>query len=444
MSDTPQTDSLELPATLWRDSSFWGMTATQFLGAFNDNLYKQAALLVCTDLALREHSQVDLQDVAMGLFALPFVMFSGFAGFLADRTSKRRIVVLCKVAEIGIVMLGAAALLYNQFHSVLAVVFLMGTHSAFFGPAKYGILPEIVREKNLPQANGIFLMTTFLAIILGVGVAGYVKKPIWDRGEWGYSAAFLGVALIGVVTSQFVRKTPVANPGLRFRWSSLALSGETISVLRGDRPLLVALLMYSLFWLIAGIVHPSINAFGKLQLGLDDEKTSLMPAFLSLGIAVGCALAGALSREKVNFRLVPWGASGICLALVLVSLSGRLPLPVSVTYGLASVFLFVAGAATGLFSVPLQVFLQGRPPRDQKGRVIGAMNLLNWIGIFFAAGMYGLLSRGINLAGTGQWALFACTAVMMLPVALFYRPRETPRPQVLPAPPEGGTTRATT
>jgi acyl-[acyl-carrier-protein]-phospholipid O-acyltransferase/long-chain-fatty-acid--[acyl-carrier-protein] ligase len=427
-ADTPPTETGELPEFLWRDTSFWGMTATQFLGAFNDNLYKQAALLVCTDMALKAQSKVDLQDLAMALFALPFVMFSGFAGYLSDRTSKRRIVVLCKIAEIGIVAVGAAALLGHRFYSVLAVLFLMGTHSAFFGPAKYGILPEIVREKNLSQANGIFLMTTFLAIILGVGAAGFVKKPIWDQSQWGYSAAFLGVAATGVLTSLLVRKTTVARPGLAFRWSSLAISGETVGVMRRDKPLLVALVMYSLFWLIAGVVHPSINAFGKLQLGLDDEKTSLMPAFLSLGIAAGCALAGFLSSEKVNFKLVPWGAWGICLALALVAFTGRVPLPVQFAYILASIFLFVAGAAVGLFSVPLQVFLQGRPPADQKGRVVGAMNLVNWVGIFLAAGTYGLLTRLIDLLNSGQWAMFAFTAAMMLPVALFYRPRETPKP----------------
>jgi acyl-[acyl-carrier-protein]-phospholipid O-acyltransferase/long-chain-fatty-acid--[acyl-carrier-protein] ligase len=428
MSAIEPADNDILPDSLWRDRSFWGMTVTQFLGAFNDNLYKQSALLVCTDMALRQNSSIDLQDVAMGLFALPFVLFSGFAGYLSDRTSKRSIVVLCKVVEIGIVGLGSLALLFNQFPLVLTVVFLMGTHSAFFGPAKYGILPEIVREKNLPQANGIFLMTTFLAIIVGVGAAGFVKKPIWDQGEWRYSAAFLGVALTGALTSLLVRRTRVAHPGLPFRWSSLAISGETLAVMRRDRPLLVALVMYSLFWLIAGVVHPSINAFGKFQLGLDDEKTSLMPAFLSLGIAAGCALAGVLSKERVNFKLVSWGAWGICVSLALVALCARLPAPANVIYVLVSLFLFIAGGATGLFSVPLQVFLQGRPPADQKGRVIGAMNLLNWVGIFLAAATYGMLTRAIHLAGAGQWALFACTAVMFLPVALFYRPQDTPRP----------------
>ncbi len=426
MSEESPVSAGDLPESLWGDKSFWGMTATQFLGAFNDNLYKEAALLVCVDVAPKGQ---DLQNLALVAFALPFVLFSGFAGYLSDRTSKRQIVVLCKIVEVAIVALGAAALIGRQFELMLVVLFLMGTHSGFFGPAKYGILPEIVREKNLPLANGIFLMTTFLAIILGMGAAGYVKKPIWDHGEWRYSAAFLGVALTGVLTSLLVRKTAVAHPGLEFRWSSLAISGETVRVMRRDRPLLVTLIMFSIFWLIAGVVQPSVNEFAKHQLGRSDEQTSHMLAWLSLGIACGCALAGKLSGEKVNFRLIPWGAWGICVALALVALAGLLPLPKSSAAMLASAFLFCTGMATGIFSVPMQVFLQGRPPSDQKGRVIGAMNLLNWIGIFLAAGVYAGLIKVIGLLQLGQWALFAATAILMLPVALFYRPRETPKPK---------------
>lgn len=417
----------DLPESLWRDRSFWGMTATQFLGAFNDNLYKEAALLVCIDVAPQGE---DYQKYAQAAFAFPFVLFSGFAGYLADRTSKRRIVVLCKIIEVLIVALGAAALLGHRFELMMVVLFLMGTHSAFFGPAKYGILPEIVRDKNLSLANGIFLMTTFLAIIFGMGAAGYVKGPIWDQKEWGYSAAFLGVAAAGVVTSIFVRKTPIAHPGLRFRWSSLAVSAETVAVLKRDKPLLTALIIFSLFWLVAGIVQPSVNEFGKNQLQLDDRGTSLMLAGLSFGIAAGCAAAGKLSGDRVNFRLVSWGAWGICGALSLVAIVGYLPLEGNTVPILASVFLVLVGGATGVFSVPMQVFLQGRPPQNQRGRIIGAMNLFNWVGIFLSAGVYGLFIWLIKLPQLQLRAcgLFAATALLMLPIALFYRPRETPRP----------------
>ncbi|MBI3865557.1 MAG: MFS transporter, partial [Planctomycetia bacterium] len=150
-----------LPESLWRDRSFLGMTATQFLGAFNDNLFKQVVLLMCIDFA-RQQGTRDLQPRAQELFALPFVLFSGFAGFLSDRISKRRIVVICKMVEMAIVCLGTWALSSGSLAAVFVVLFLLGTHSGFFGPSKFGILPELVREQNLPSANGLFLMTTFV------------------------------------------------------------------------------------------------------------------------------------------------------------------------------------------------------------------------------------------------------------------------------------------
>jgi len=426
MTPAPPTAGTSLPESLWRDSSFWGMTATQFLGAFNDNLYKEAALLVCVDVAPQGE---DYQKYAQAAFAIPFVLFSGFAGYLSDRTSKRRIVILCKIVEVAIVALGALAMLGQHFGPMLGVIFLMGTHSAFFGPSKYGILPEIVREKNLPLANGIFLMTTFLAIIFGMGAAGFVKGPIWDNGKWQYSAAFLGVAATGILTSLFVRRTPPAQLGLSFEWSSLAVSRETMNVIRRDRPLFVALIMFSLFWLVAGVVQSSVNEFGKKQLGLNDAHTAQMLAVLSLGIALGCAAAGKLSGEKANFRLVPWGAWGICAALALVAGSGLVPIPRRAAAVLATGFLFLVGGATGVFSVPMQVFLQGRPPAAQKGRVIGAMNLFNWVGICLAAGVYGILIWGINRLQLPKANLFSACALLMLPIALLYRPKETPKPE---------------
>src|SRR5882757_8610255 len=165
MSETRPAPDADLPESLWGDRSFWGMTATQFLGAFNDNLFKQVVLLMCIDFARQEGTR-DYQPHAQLLFSLPFILFSGFAGYLSDRISKRRIVILCKTVEIGIVMLGTWSLSSGSLTAVFTVLFLLGTHSAFFGPSKFGILPELAREQNLPAANGIFLMTTFIGIIL--------------------------------------------------------------------------------------------------------------------------------------------------------------------------------------------------------------------------------------------------------------------------------------
>ena len=138
----------------------------------------------------------------------------------------------------------------------------------------------------------------------------------------------------------------------------------------------------------------------------------------------------------MNFRLVPWGAWGICAALALVAGSGLVAVPRQVAAVLATGFLFLVGGATGVFSVPMQVFLQGRPPADQKGRVIGAMNLFNWVGICLAAGVYGLLIWAINALQLPKASLFSACALLMLPIALWYRPRETPKPDDKPREPQ--------
>jgi acyl-[acyl-carrier-protein]-phospholipid O-acyltransferase/long-chain-fatty-acid--[acyl-carrier-protein] ligase len=151
---------------LTRDRSFFGITATQFLGAFNDNFYKQLMLLLAIPVV---PGTLDQQQVATIVFALPFVLFSGIAGHLSDKYSKNRVIVLAKAAEIGIMGLG--------------LMFLMGIHSAFFGPSKYGILPELFRNKDLPRANGIVLMTTFLAIIFGTVSAGFLGDLLVDHGS---------------------------------------------------------------------------------------------------------------------------------------------------------------------------------------------------------------------------------------------------------------------
>jgi len=227
---------------LWHDISYHGMNFTQFFGAFNDNLFKQLVLLICVDYFL-ETGKND-QWAALLLFALPFVLFSGFAGFLSDRMSKVHIVVAMKVAEIGVMTAGLLALHSTDGRMIflLAVVFLMGTHSAFFGPPKYGILPELFRERDLPQVNGMIQMTTFLSIILGMALAGFIKEWYNDR-LWIGSAVCIGIAVTGTLTSLVIRRTPIARPGLEFSPSALFISSETWRMLKADRPLTLVLVI---------------------------------------------------------------------------------------------------------------------------------------------------------------------------------------------------------
>jgi MFS family permease len=474
----------ELPE-LYQDSSFWGMLATQFFGAFNDNLFKQLVLLLSIAavgaVAPLEHPALiaimlaapllsvgnsaavspflmvlamsaatasgvsDRQGLAMFVFAAPFLAFTGYAGYIADRLSKRTIVVACKIAEIGVMALGAVAFTSYESNKSLwplyAVLFLMGTHSAFFGPAKYGILPEMLRPSDLPRSNGLLLMSTFLAIIFGTVVAGLLLKRFGDR-LWVASLSCMSIAVLGTVSSLWVRRVPPANPQLQFELSAITVPRDMRKLLRDDQPLWMALLVSSVFWLLAGMVPPAVNALGKIELGLGDDWTSVLTGAIGIGIAIGCGIGGLVSGGHVDFRLVRVGSIGILLGLLLMAVPARGDISAlrgpngELTHlpgaGEASQWLgfkgslpilLALGAFTGLFAVPLQVFMQCRPPDDKKGRMIAVMNQANWVGILISAGLYQALAWLIEQCGWPRSLMFLFIALLMLPVALFYHPK---------------------
>lgn len=476
--DPNQSSSTDLP-TLGRDRSFWGMTVTQFLGAFNDNLFKQLVLLFCIDVKFQ--TEQDYQSWAQAIFAIPFVLFSGLAGWLADRYSKRAIVVLAKVAEIVIMALGMFVFLYGSDvpYETLMMLFVvlgcMSLQSAFFGPPKYGILPELFRDSDLPAANGIFQMTTFVAIIMGAALGG-IGKEYLDEQLWMMSACCVALAVIGTATSLIVRRTPIAHPGLKFEPSMLVMHRTVYRLLKEDLMLVKVLAMLMLFWFMGGVLQPASNELGKLRLGISDGRTSIMWSAVALGIAIGCASAAKLSHHRINFKLVTVGAWGIFIGMLLTAaIAYSAPAPdlshlqnqvpaisesakvsdLANSLKTASVslqnkesiweMLFVAswrewgvrlslaltGMAAGIMVIPLQVVLQTRPPDDLKGRIIGSMNLITWMGILGSAAFFGISSlilKGYEVAHKLGYQpvefVFAALAVIILPVALFYRPNQ--------------------
>lgn len=412
---------------LYEDSSFWGMAATQFLGAFNDNVFKQLILLLATPAAAQANANgqgEDLQWAAMFVFAAAFLIFSGFAGYLSDRFSKRPIVILAKVAEIVIMLLGMIGFWFFAqigFAGMLVVLFLMGTQSAFFGPAKYGILPEMIRARDLPRANGMFLMLTFLAIIFGVALAGALLNWFGHERVWMASLACVGIAAVGTATSLLVRRLPAAQPALKYEWSCWTISTEILGLLRQDRELLRAIFVVSIFWMLGGIVQPALNALGKTQLGLDELKVSVLSAMVGIGIAAGCILGGYFSRSRINPRVVTVGGFGLLATMVAMSLPGGAHGHLLGYWGSLPV-LVLMGVFTGMFIVPIQVLLQSRPPRGDKGRMIATMNQCTWLGIILSAVLYKLCIEVLDATGGPRNLIFAATAVIMLPVALLYRP----------------------
>ena len=474
------------------DRSFWGMLVTQLLGAFNDNLFKQLVLLICLDYKLA--SGDDRQGAALAIFAVPFVLLSGISGWLADRWPKRAVVVGCKVLEIVVMLLGAAAFwlggndLGYMLFLLFGVLALMSVQSAVFGPSKYGILPELFRGEDLPKANGLVQMTTFLAIIFGTVAAGLLKEAFAtglaadvaagepaalaqfeglgtlageklealraSLGEalaaglgplWKVSLVCVGIAVAGTLASLFIRRTPVAEPGLPFDVSSLVIHRSLWSVLKADGSLTGALLVSSLFWLAGGLVQPAVNALGKTQLGGGETLPSFLNACVGFGIAVGCVLAGKLSAGRVRFGLVRVGAAGVfaaglgVAAVVWAGVPGPIVLPGALGGWTVEAWplwplMLALGLAAGLFAVPLQVFLQIRPPEALKGRMIGAMNFCNWVGIVASAALYFVLARfvdgdtpppapGLPDPDARYHLAVLAAGVILLPVAFFYHPK---------------------
>jgi acyl-[acyl-carrier-protein]-phospholipid O-acyltransferase/long-chain-fatty-acid--[acyl-carrier-protein] ligase len=416
---------------LARDTSFWGMATTQFLGAFNDNLFKQLILLLATPTAaaLAAGTSFDRQSTAMNVFAIPFLLFSGFAGYVSDRVSKRLVVVSAKVAEIIIMSLGFLGFWWYDvvgFNGMMVVLFLMGTHSAFFGPAKYGILPEMIRPADLPRANGIFLMLTFMAIILGTAAAGYLLTYSGGR-VWIGSLACIAIAVVGTTTSLAVRRVAAAQPRLEHRWSSWLIPPEIWRLFRQDRQLLWAVVVVSIFWMVGGIVAQTVNALGKTQLGVDEKSTSMLATSISLGIAIGCALGGYFSRDRINGRVVTIGAWGLVATVAVLALRGGEHQHLLGYYG-SFPALILLGLFTGMFIVPVQVSLQSRPPREEKGRVIATMNQFTWLGIILGALLYAGCIWVLDRTGWPRNTVFAVTGALMLPVAVLYRPKDEPLP----------------
>ena len=417
---------------LYRDTAFLGMVATQFLGAFNDNVFKQLMLLLAIPVGAASLDQ-DQQGLATVIFSLPFVLGSGYAGFLADRFSKRSVIVTAKIAEIVAMLLGTLAfLMYARvgYTGLLVVLFLMGMQSTFFGPSKYGILPEMLREEDLPRANGMMLMTTFLAIILGTAIAGGLGDLFIDttlpRDEaapnlWKGAAVCVGIAVFGTFASLLIRRTPPARPDLQIELSSFAIPPDARQTLKADRTLLWALLASSLFWLVAGMAIQAVNAFGMVQLGLGYLDTSILTAVIAIGIAVGAVLAGKWSQGKADFRLVRAGLWGIlgCLLLLSITLPGGVHL---LGYFGSLAVLVVLGVSAAMFAIPVQVFIQARPPDGQKGRMIAVMNQFNFIAILLSGVIYSICDRLVDACGWPRSPIFAMMALLVVPAVLFYHP----------------------
>jgi acyl-[acyl-carrier-protein]-phospholipid O-acyltransferase/long-chain-fatty-acid--[acyl-carrier-protein] ligase len=359
-----------------RHRGFQPFLWTQFLGAVNDNLFK----IVVTMLAVGGASAAsEGRAVALvgALFILPFLLFSGYAGQLADAFSKRTVLVVTKMLEVVVMGLGLVALAAGHLEAAYAVLFLMALHSTFFSPAKYGILPETLPESELSRANGLLEMSTFVAIVIGTAAGGFLFD-VWRDRLWLIGALALVLAVVGLASSVGIRRVPAAAPHQRIDWNPFGEIRDGMVRLWGDRVLWPTVIGLSYFWFLGALLQQLVILFGTRTMDLDPGWIGILTTFAAIGIGVGSIAAGRLSGDKVELGLVPIGAFGMGVFSMALAASGS-------TFAGASLSLTMIGFSGGLFAVPLNAMLQQRPDPAEKGRLLATNNFLNVIGILLAS-----------------------------------------------------------
>ena len=396
-----------------KEAAFRWLNATQFLGAFNDNLFKGFVTMFLIVLIPRWKGF--LLGGATILFAIPFLCFTAYAGFLADRFPKNRVTVALKYAELAVMALGVPLFLAGSPGLLFALLFLMSLQSALFSPTKYGIVPELVKKERLTEANATLVMWSYLAIIAGAAVAPLAAGALRNGAGLPLTRAYpiaqllcVLVAVAGVLASTRVWRLPPANPRLHPDLLFVRQLWRTTDWVRRDPHLVLAMAGTGLFSLVASFLQIDLIAFGVDEMGLTSESAQFRFFFAAIGIAVGAWLAGRLSRRNVEMGLMPIGAGLLCFCTLGIAARGRMPLAA------LDAAVFCAGVGAGMFVVPLDTFLQMRLPAERRGEGLALNSFVSWIGVLLA-GLAMVGGSALHLtARHGVWAISAAAFALFL------------------------------
>lgn len=413
---------------LLRQRRFLPFFLTQALGAFNDNLFKQALVILITVrmIGLSDDDKALWSNVAAGLFILPFFLFSASAGQWAEKYEKARSIRWIKALEVAVMLLGAVALWLGTLPLLLTVLFLLGLQSALFGPLKYAILPQALRPEELVGGNGLVEAGTFLTILVGTLMGGWMMDR-FDDGPIYVSIAIVAVALAGWWSSRSIPPAPATAPDLKLNWNPFSETWRTVGHLRGHTAVLNSVLGVSWFWFFGAVFIAQLPVYATTYLGGGSEGSiiSLTLALFSIGIGVGSLLCELLSRRTVEIGLVPLGALGLTAFGVDLyfaqpdpsaasNLDWRAFLQQPGSWRVA-VDLTLLGVFGGFYIVPLFALIQQRAPRDKLSRIIAANNILNAAFMVAAAALsIALLKLGFSIP-----ELFLITAVLNAVVAIY-------------------------
>lgn len=411
---------------LLSERRFLPLFITQFLGAFNDNVLKNAMVILITFQGVRM-SGIDpalMVNACAGLFILPFFLFSATSGQLADKYEKSRLIRLVKILEICIMVIAAIGFWLPNLPLLLIALFLMGMHSTLFGPLKYSILPQHLYENELIGGNALVESGTFLAILLGT-ILGGTLIGLGENGRHYASAACFMIALLGYTASRGIPIAPPPVPGLRINWNPLTETWRNLRFTRQNRTVFLAILGISWFWFYGALFLSQFPSFAKEHLGGNESVVTLLLAIFSVGIGLGSLLCEKLSGKHIEPGLVPLGSIG--LTVFAIDLYFAAPVAGSVSGLSAAQFiaqpgglriladLVLIGVFGGFYCVPLYALVQTRSEASHRSRVIAGNNILNALFMVVAA----VLAIVLLGAGCSVPQLFLITALLNAFVAAY-------------------------
>tara|TARA_X000001036_G_scaffold436754_1_gene480552 strand:- start:2742 stop:6179 length:3438 start_codon:yes stop_codon:yes gene_type:complete len=413
--------------SLMRDKRFLPLFITQFFGAFHDNVYKNALvvlLLYGVSLNAGAHDTELLVTAAAGLFILPFILFSALGGQLADKYPKNKVIRVIKVAEIAIALLGVASLFTGSLILSFAALFALGAQSAFFGPSKYAILPDHLKDNELIAGNALINTGTFLAILFGT-IIGTVLITL-DAGLWIISGFLIVSAVLGYIASRSIPDTPAKASNLKLNFNPIT---ETITILRfafsQQRGVVQSILGVGWFYFLAGMFMAQFPNFTKITLGADETVLAVFLVTFSVGIAIGGLLNNSLLKGRVEATYVPIAAIMMSIFCIDLSFAGA-AFDGEELVGITAFFsewaniriafdVFMIALFGGLYVVPLNAIIQHNTDAKQRARIIAGSSILDAIFIFSSAALSAfLITKGWSIRD-----LFLTFAVLNTLVALY-------------------------
>ncbi|QSX79454.1 MFS transporter [Agrilutibacter solisilvae] len=414
---------------LLRQRRFLPFFLTQSLGAFNDNVYRQAIIGLLGYLAVDPAQKSLYTNLAPAIFILPYFLFSATAGQIAEKLEKSRLIRITTAMEIAIMSLAAVGFVTHNLVVLLVALFCTGMQSTLFGPVKYSILPSVLKPEELTGGNGLVEMGTSISILVGMIFGGLIFQLTGANGGWFAGGAVVALAILGNLVSRAIPPAGAGAPDLKINWNPIP---ESLAVLRLTRKQVAvrnACLGVSWFWFVGTVITSNLPTYAELHLGAPGNDASLYIfalALFSIGTGVGSLLCERLSARTVEIGLVPLGAAGMTAFMVdlYFARSGAAPAQgLTVTTFLQQpgawrlvMDLTAIGLFAGFFVVPLFALIQSRSPRDEMSRVIAGMNIQNAFFIVMAA-MAGIVLQ--RFAGWSIPLLFLALAIANALVAVW-------------------------